>query len=31
MLNIGKTEEEKGRLIAMDENFAIISFNQMVQ
>ena len=26
MLNIGKTEEEKGRLIAMDENFAIISF-----
>ena len=26
MLNIGKTEEEKGRLVAMDENFAIISF-----
>ncbi|QKF65626.1 PAS sensor-containing MCP-domain signal transduction protein [Arcobacter venerupis] len=26
MFNIGKTEEEKGRLVAMDENFAIISF-----
>jgi methyl-accepting chemotaxis protein len=26
MFNIGKTEEEKARLVAMDENFAIISF-----
>ena len=26
MFNFGKTEEESGRLIAMDENFAIISF-----
>ncbi len=26
MFNIGKTEEEAARLVAMDENFAIISF-----
>ena len=26
MFNFGKTEEESGRLVAMDENFAIISF-----
>ena len=26
MFNFGKTEEEEGRLSAMDENFAIISF-----
>ncbi len=26
MFNFGKAEEEEGRLIAMDENFAIISF-----
>ena len=26
MFNFGKTEEEAGRLAAMDENFAIISF-----
>ncbi len=26
MFNFGKTQEEEGRLIAMDENFAIISF-----
>ncbi len=26
MFNFGKTEEEAGRLVAMDENYAIISF-----
>ena len=26
MFNFGKTEEEVGRLNAMEENFAIISF-----
>lgn len=26
MFNFGKAEEEEGRLIAMDENFTIISF-----
>lgn len=26
MFNFGKTEEEKGRLSAMEQNFAIISF-----
>jgi methyl-accepting chemotaxis protein len=26
MFNFGKTQEEAGRLSAMDENFAIISF-----
>ena len=26
MFSFGKTEEEKARLVAMEENFAIISF-----
>jgi hypothetical protein len=31
MFGFGKNEEESARLSAMEENYAIISFNLMVQ